>query len=79
MHHDFCFSFLFFVLPCHLLPHRDVPKAKEMLRSLSAAPGGALELAAADITQPRTLLPGMFEGVRALICCTGERAVQAAG
>eukprot|EP00887_Chlorella_sp_A99_P004628 scaffold4.g4628.t1 len=52
---------------------RDVPKAEEMLGALPAAPGGSLELAAADVTQPRTLLPETFAGVRALVCCTGER------
>jgi len=55
---------------------RDLEKAKDMLSSeiktgsLDKVPGAALELVAADITQPATLLPEMFEGVVGVICCT---------
>jgi hypothetical protein len=36
---------------------------------LPAGPGGVLEVAAADLTQRRTLQPGMFAGVRQLVSC----------
>lgn len=38
--------------------------------SLGAAPGGSLELAVADITKPDSLKADLFQGVRAVICCT---------
>ncbi len=41
--------------------------------ALSPAPGGVLELAAADLTQRRTLLPGMFAGVRQLVSCAAVK------
>ncbi|GBF91894.1 hypothetical protein Rsub_04999 [Raphidocelis subcapitata] len=48
---------------------RDVEKARGLLASLPAAPGGVLELAPADVTQPATLRPEMLAGVRQLVSC----------
>ena len=45
---------------------RDVPKAEGML----GKDARNLEIVAADITQPRTLQPSYFEGVRAAFICT---------
>lgn len=36
-------------------------------------PGGALEVAVADITQPATLLPEMFTGVRAAVLASAVK------
>ncbi|KAG2445042.1 hypothetical protein HYH02_008910 [Chlamydomonas schloesseri] len=58
---------------------RDLDKAKGMLSDLPVAPGGKLELAAADVTQRQTLLPEMFEGVRAVVCCTAVKVVPKEG
>ena len=44
-----------------------------MQGSLTAAPGGVLELVVADITQKRTLQPAMFDGVRALVSCSAVK------
>ncbi|KAF8060080.1 NAGS2 [Scenedesmus sp. PABB004] len=52
---------------------RDVDKAKTMLGGLDVAPGGALQLVAADITQARTLAPAMFDGVVAVVSCTAVK------
>eukprot|EP00879_Flechtneria_rotunda_P004268 GHRR01004517.1.p1 GENE.GHRR01004517.1~~GHRR01004517.1.p1 ORF type:complete len:573 (+),score=177.05 GHRR01004517.1:347-2065(+) len=52
---------------------RDVPKAKQLLGNLAVAPGGCLQLVAADITQRATLTPDMFEGVRAVVSCTAVK------
>ncbi len=53
---------------------RDVDKARAMfagvLAELDAGAASRLELVPADITQPATLLPEMFAGVRAVVCCT---------
>ena len=38
--------------------------------SIGAAPGGSLELVVADITKPDSLKADLFQGVRAVICCT---------
>lgn len=46
---------------------RDVPKARELLQGLPAAPGAKLELLPADLTQPATLPPGSFAGVRRVL------------
>ena len=51
---------------------RDLPKAQELLApaaAIAAANNTALELAVADVTQERTLLPEMFEGVTSAISC----------
>lgn len=40
---------------------------------LRGAPGCSLELVAADITQPATLLPEMFQGVRAAVLATAVK------
>ncbi len=37
------------------------------------APGGSLELIVADITKPDSLKPDLFQGVRAVICCTAVK------
>ena len=37
---------------------------------IGAAPGGSLELVVADITKPDSLKADLFQGVRAVICCT---------
>ncbi|GLC61057.1 hypothetical protein PLESTB_001711400 [Pleodorina starrii] len=58
---------------------RDVEKAKSMLSDLHVAAGGKLELAAADVVQRQTLLPEMFEGVRAVVCCTAVKIVPKEG
>ncbi|PNW83397.1 hypothetical protein CHLRE_05g244800v5 [Chlamydomonas reinhardtii] len=58
---------------------RDLEKARGMLSDLPVAPGGKLELAAADVTQRQTLLPEMFEGVRAVVCCTAVKVVPKEG
>lgn len=52
---------------------RDAGKAATLLASLPCAAGGRLELVAADITQPATLLPDMFAGVRQVVCCTAVK------
>ena len=53
---------------------RDAAKARAMLTASDcldgAAPGSRLELCAADITQPKTLLPEHFEGVERVVCAT---------
>lgn len=54
---------------------RDVPKAQELLSGLPAGAGGALELAAADLTQAATLQPAFFEGVGAVVCCHAVKVV----
>ena len=38
--------------------------------NIGAAPGGSLELVVADITKPDSLTADLFQGVRAVICCT---------
>jgi len=40
---------------------------------LKTAPGGSLELIVADITKPDSLKPDLFQGVRAVICCTAVK------
>ena len=40
---------------------------------LRAAQGGSLELIVADITKPDSLKPDLFQGVRAVICCTAVK------
>lgn len=52
---------------------RDVDKARKLLGTLPRAAGATLEIAAADITQPRTLLPEFFQGVSAVVCCTAVK------
>lgn len=46
---------------------------------LTAAPGGVLELVAADISQAATLTPGMFKDVRQLMSCTAVKVVPKEG
>ncbi|GFR44551.1 hypothetical protein Agub_g5822 [Astrephomene gubernaculifera] len=58
---------------------RDLDKARQLLSELPVAPGGRLELAAADIVQRQTLLPEMFEGVRALVSCTAVKVAPKEG
>ncbi|KXZ46130.1 hypothetical protein GPECTOR_46g199 [Gonium pectorale] len=73
---------------------RDLEKAKVMLAGdtrtvwywelppqseLPVAAGGKLELAAADVVQRQTLLPEMFEGVRAVVCCTAVKVAPKEG
>ncbi|EFJ50015.1 hypothetical protein VOLCADRAFT_89408 [Volvox carteri f. nagariensis] len=58
---------------------RDLEKAKSMLSELPVAAGGKLELAAADVVQRQTLLPEMFEGVRAVVCCTAVKVTPKEG
>ena len=41
-----------------------------MQGDIGAAPGGSLELVVADITKPDSLKADLFQGVRAVICCT---------
>jgi NAD(P)-dependent dehydrogenase (short-subunit alcohol dehydrogenase family) len=48
---------------------RDVPKARQALGALPAGVGAALDLAPADLAQPATLLPEMFDGVRQVVWC----------
>lgn len=52
---------------------RDVDKAKQLLGSLKGAPGSSLELLPADIVQPATLLPEMFEGVTSAVLATAAK------
>ncbi|UPR02797.1 NAD(P)-binding domain-containing protein [Chloropicon primus] len=51
---------------------RDADKARELFRGAGdlAAPGAKLELCAADITQPQTLQPSMFQDVGTVMCTT---------
>jgi uncharacterized protein YbjT (DUF2867 family) len=46
---------------------RDVPKARDLLSGLDAAPGAFLELLPADLTQPATLPASAFAGVRRVL------------
>jgi len=46
---------------------RDVPKARKLLGTMDGT--GILELAPANITQPATLLPEFFRGVRQVVHC----------
>lgn len=46
---------------------RDVPKARELLSALPSAPGARLELLPGDLTQPATLPPASFAGVRRVL------------
>lgn len=52
---------------------RDEQKARKLLGDLRAAQGGSLELIVADITKPDSLKPDLFQGVRAVICCTAVK------
>ncbi|GAX82458.1 hypothetical protein CEUSTIGMA_g9885.t1 [Chlamydomonas eustigma] len=52
---------------------RDVEKARELLSGLKFASGGALELCAADLSQPKTLLPEYFKDVRGLVICSAVK------
>lgn len=52
---------------------RDKEKATKLLAGLPAAPGGALEVVAADLVQARTLLPEYFDGVRAVVSCSAVK------
>ncbi|GLI71468.1 hypothetical protein VaNZ11_016695 [Volvox africanus] len=52
---------------------RDLDKAKTMLSGLPVAAGGKLELAVADVVQRQTLLPEMFEGIRAVVSCAAVK------
>lgn len=58
---------------------RDKAKGQTMLSSLPVAPGGVLELVAADITQKSTLLPEMFEGVRGVISASAVKVAPKEG
>lgn len=58
---------------------RDPEKARSLLSSLPASPGGSLELVAGDITQSKTLLPEMFDGVRAVVSCTAVKVAPKEG
>ncbi len=44
-----------------------------MQGDLGMAPGGSLDLIVADITKPESLKPDLFQGVRAVICCTAVK------
>ena len=44
-----------------------------MQGNLGTSPGGSLELAVADITKPDSLTADLFQGVRAVICCTAVK------
>jgi NAD(P)-dependent dehydrogenase (short-subunit alcohol dehydrogenase family) len=50
---------------------RRVAKAHSMLDHLPMAEGGTLEIAVADLAQPRTIRAELFAGVRAVISCAG--------
>lgn len=52
---------------------RDVDKARGLLGALPAAPGASLELVAADLTQPATILPGALAGVRQVVSCSAVK------
>lgn len=58
---------------------RDAQKGSSLLAGLPAAAGASLELVAADVTQPRTLLPEMFEGVGQVVCCTAVKVAPKEG
>lgn len=58
---------------------RDAAKARELLGGLPAAAGGSLELVAADVTQPATLLPEMFRGVGQVVCCQAVKVAPKEG
>ena len=53
----------------HVLSHYDC----NLQGDLRATQGGSLELIVADITKPDSLKPNLFQGVRAVICCTAVR------
>ncbi len=40
---------------------------------METAPSGSLELVIADITKPDSLKADLFQGVRAVICCTAVK------
>lgn len=44
-----------------------------MQGNLGMAPGGSLELVVADITKPDSLKADLFQGMRAVICCTAVK------
>eukprot|EP00892_Ulva_mutabilis_P002707 jgi/Ulvmu1/12437/UM009_0089.1 len=50
---------------------RDTGKAAKTLGALPLAAGAVLEVAAADLSQPATVLPELFEDVRRAVSCTG--------
>jgi hypothetical protein len=50
-----------------------------MLGNLAVQPPGQLDLVAADITQPATLQPELFAGVRSVICCTAVKVAPKEG
>lgn len=52
---------------------RDAGKARALLAGLPAPPGAGLELVAADLTQPATLLPAMFRGVAQVVSCSAVK------
>ena len=58
---------------------RDAEKGRSLLVGLPAAAGASLELVAADLTQPRTLLPEMFNGVGSVVCCTAVKVAPKEG
>lgn len=63
---------------------RDLPKAQQLLSTLSSDPtittgGGSLELIAADLTQPATLLPEMFTNVKAVISAAAVKVAPKEG
>lgn len=50
---------------------RNPEKARRQLGKLPVGPGGVLEMAAADLSQPATVIPELLEDVRQAISCTG--------
>jgi hypothetical protein len=46
---------------------------------MPGAPGSSLELVAADLTQPRTLLPQFLEGVRGVVSCSAVKVAPKEG
>ena len=60
---------------------RDVEKATDLLSTgpHTEVPGAVLELVAGDITQPATLLPEFFFGVKGVVCATACKVVPKEG
>ena len=55
---------------------RDVPKAEDLLQPASQP---LLEIVGGDLTQPRTLAPEAFAGVRAIASCSAVKVAPKEG
>ena len=52
---------------------RDLDKARELLEQLPRADGATLEVVAADLSQPKTVVRGAFDSVRAVVSCAAAK------